>query len=132
MVSFYTDSPRLGVRNIHAPENSQDRIGSTLWEQPDKYISHSAVMYADRISTPLLLLTGDQDHNVPARQAMEMYYALRRLGKRVEWVNYMNGGHGMPRGTEEEVRDYHERILAWFDTYLAAAADADVGGEENK
>ncbi len=132
MVSFYTDSPRLGVRNIHAPENSQDRIGSTLWEQPDKYISHSAVMYADRISTPLLLLTGDQDHNVPARQAMEMYYALRRLGKRVEWVNYMNGGHGMPRGTEEEVRDYHERILAWFDTYLVAAADAAVGDEKNK
>jgi len=132
MVSFYTDSPRLGVRNIHAPENSQDRIGSTLWEQPDKYITHSAVMYADRISTPLLLLTGDQDHNVPARQAMEMYYALRRLGKRVEWVNYMNGGHGMPRGTEEEVRDYHERILAWFDTYLVAEADEAAGDEKKE
>jgi dipeptidyl aminopeptidase/acylaminoacyl peptidase len=129
MVSFYTDSPRLGVRNIHAPENSQDRIGNSLWEQPHKYISHSAVMYADRIDTPLLLLTGDQDHNVPARQAMEMYYALRRLGKRVEWVNYMNGGHGMPRGNEAEVRDYHQRILDWFDTYLAEDA-GDEGTEK--
>ena len=27
MVSFYTDSERLGVRNTHAPEKSQDRIG---------------------------------------------------------------------------------------------------------
>ena len=34
MVSFYTDSPRLGVRNTHAPEKSQDRIGGTLWEYP--------------------------------------------------------------------------------------------------
>jgi dipeptidyl aminopeptidase/acylaminoacyl peptidase len=34
MVSFYTDSPRLGVRNTHAPERSQDRIGGTLWEYP--------------------------------------------------------------------------------------------------
>lgn len=118
MVSFYTDSPRLGVRNIHAPEKSQDRIGATLWQQPQKYIAHSAIMFADRIKTPLLLMTGDQDHNVPARQAMEMYYALRRLGKEVEWVNYVNGGHGMPTSTIDEVRDYHQRIIKWYDGHL--------------
>ncbi len=128
MISFYTDSPRLGVRNIHAPENSQDRIGATLWEQPQKYIAHSAIMSADRIETPLLLITGEQDHNVPARTTLEMYYALRRLGKTVEWVNYVNGGHGMPRTTEEEVRDYFSRILGWYDRFLKnggerAAAD---------
>lgn len=118
MVSFYFDSPRLGVRNIHAPENSQDRIGATLWEQPQKYIAHSAVMAADRIETPLLLMTGEEDHNVPARTTLEMYYALRRLGKTVEWVNYTNGGHGMPRTTEAEVRHYHERIVEWYDRFL--------------
>jgi dipeptidyl aminopeptidase/acylaminoacyl peptidase len=118
MISFYTDSPRLGVRNIHAPEKSQDRIGATLWQQPQKYIQHSAIMFADRIKTPLLLMTGEQDHNVPARQAMEMYYALRRLGKEVEWVSYINGGHGMPTTSVEEVKDYHKRILAWYDSHL--------------
>lgn len=44
-------------------------------------------------------MTGEPDHNVPARQAMEMYYALRRLGKEVVWVSYTNGGHGMPTST---------------------------------
>jgi dipeptidyl aminopeptidase/acylaminoacyl peptidase len=118
MISFYTDSPRLGVRNIHAPEKSQDRIGATLWQQPQKYIQHSAIMFADRIKTPLLLMTGEQDHNVPARQAMEMYYALRRLNKEVEWVSYVNGGHGMPTTTVEEVKDYHSRIIGWYDRHL--------------
>jgi dipeptidyl aminopeptidase/acylaminoacyl peptidase len=118
MVSFYTDSPRLGVRNIHAPEKSQDRIGATLWQQPQKYIAHSAIMFADRIKTPLLLMSGEQDHNVPARQAMEMYYALRRLGKEVAWVSYTNGGHGMPTSTIEEVKDYHQRILDWYNDHL--------------
>ena len=134
MVSFYTDSPRLGIRNIRAPESGQDRIGATLWEQPHKYITHSAVMFADRIKTPLLLITGDLDANVPARQAMEMYYAMRRLGKTVTWVNYMRGGHGMPTSTIEEVRDYHNRILAWYDEYLkpAEAEDpSDIGGERS-
>ena len=118
MVSFYTDSPRLGVRNIHAPEKSQDRIGATLWQQPQKYIQHSAIMFADRIKTPLLLMTGEQDHNVPARQAMEMYYALRRLDKKVEWVSYTSGGHGMPTSTVAEVKDYHQRIVKWYDDHL--------------
>jgi dipeptidyl aminopeptidase/acylaminoacyl peptidase len=120
MISFYTDSPRLGVRNIHAPEKSQDRIGATLWEQPQKYIAHSAIMFADRIRTPLLLMTGQQDHNVTERTTMEMYYALRRLGREVEWVSYVNGGHGMPTTTVEEVLDYHERILDWYDRHLKA------------
>jgi dipeptidyl aminopeptidase/acylaminoacyl peptidase len=119
MISFYTDSPRLGTRNIHAPERSQDRLGATLWEQPHKYIEHSAVMAADRITTPLLLMTGHEDSNVPERTTMEMFYALRRLGKvEVEWVSYINGGHGMPTSTIEEVIDYHKRILGWYDRHL--------------
>jgi dipeptidyl aminopeptidase/acylaminoacyl peptidase len=117
MVSFYTDSPRLGVRNTHAPEKSQDRIGGTLWEYPERYLEHSAVLRADRVKTPLLNITGDQDPNVPASQSREMYYALRRLGKEVEWVRYVNGGHRPPNSTAESI-DFEQRILAWYDKYL--------------
>lgn len=130
MISFYTDSPRLGTRNIHAPERSQDRIGATLWEQPQKYIAHTAIMNADRIKTPLLLMTGQQDHNVPERTTSEMFYALRRLGKRVEWVSYINGGHGMPRSTVEEILDYHDRILGWYDRYLKKAKEEEKVSQE--
>jgi dipeptidyl aminopeptidase/acylaminoacyl peptidase len=118
MVSFYTDSPRLATRNIHAPEASQDRIGATLWEQPQKYVAHSAIMFADRVDTPMLLIGGDQDHNVPNRQLMEMYYALRRLGKDVTWVTYVHGGHGMPTTDEAMVRDYYRRILDFYGEHL--------------
>jgi dipeptidyl aminopeptidase/acylaminoacyl peptidase len=117
MVSFYTDSPRLGVRNTHAPEKSQDRIGGTLWEYPERYLEHSAILRADRIKTPLLNITGDQDPNVPASQSREMYYAMRRLGKEVEWVRYVNGGHRPPNSAAETV-DFEQRILAWYEKYL--------------
>ncbi len=126
MVSFYTDSPRLGVRNIHAAEKSQDRIGATLWQAPQKYIAHSAIFFADRITTPLLLVTGAQDPNVPADNTREMYYALRRLGKPVTWVNYMNSGHGTPGTTAEDFIDYHERISTFFDRHLKGAATSSV------
>ena len=117
MVSFYGDSPRLGVRNITAPERGQDRIGGSLWEYPERYLAHSAILFADRIETPLMLITGDLDHNVPARQSMEMYYAMRRLEKEVVWVRYVNGGH-TPPNTAEETHDFWNRILGWYRTHF--------------
>jgi len=117
MVSFYTDSPRLGVRNVHAPEKSQDRLGATLWEHPERYLDHSAILHADRITTPLLCITGDQDPNVPSSQSREIYYALRRLGKEVEWVRYVNGAHRPPGSVSESI-DFEQRILAWYDNHL--------------
>ena len=117
MVSFYTQSPRLGVRNTHAPEKSQDRIGGTLWEYPERYLAHSAILRADRITTPLLCITGDQDPNVEALQSQEIYYALRRLGKTCVWLRYHDGAHGGPN-TSEERADMYKRMIEWYDKYL--------------
>ena len=118
LISFYTDSPRLGVRNVNAAEKTQDRIGATMWQQPQKYVQHSAVLFADRITTPLMLVTGAQDSNVPADNTREMYYALRRLNKEVTWVNYLNGGHGAGTATTDDFLDMWRRILQFYDVKL--------------
>ena len=124
IISFLGDSEKITTRNYNAAEEGQDRIGATLWEQPQKYIEHSAVMFADRIETPLLLLTGHGDWNVPDTNEREMYYALRRLGKEVVWVNYMRAGHGAGRaGTEEDYRDHWRRIIEWYDTHFQKALE---------
>ena len=48
-----------------------------------------------------------------------MYYALRRLGKRVMWVNYMRAGHGAGRaGTVEDFLDHWNRMFEWYGTYF--------------
>ena len=115
MISFLGDSPRIGTRNYAAAEVGQDRIGESLWEAPMKYIEHSAIMYADKMNTPHLLLTGEGDWNVPAANTRELYYALRRLGKEVVWVNYKTAGHGAGwAGTEETYHDQWERMMKWY------------------
>ncbi len=119
IVSFLGDSPKITTRNYRAAEDGQDRIGATLWEQPLKYVAHSAVMYADRIETPLLLLSGEGDWNVPATNQREMYYALRRLGKEVVWVHYMNAGHGAGRSsTVDDFHDHWQRIVEWYTSHF--------------
>ncbi len=129
IISFLGDSEKITTRNYNAAEEGQDRIGSTLWEQPHKYWAHSAVMYADRVTTPHLLLTGHGDWNVPDTNTREMYYALRRLGKEVVWVNYMRAGHGAGRaGVEEDYRDHWRRIIEWYDTHFKKAVEEDEKG----
>ena len=122
IISFLGDSEKITTRNYGAAEEGQDRLGATLWEQPQKYVEHSAIMFADRIDTPLLMLSGEGDWNVPATNQREMYYALRRLGKKVTWVNYMRAGHGAGRaGTVEDFHDHWRRMFKWYSTYFAEA-----------
>ena len=125
MISFLGDSPKITTRNYGAAEVGQDRIGATLWEQPHKYIEHSAVMFADRIDTPLLMLSGEGDWNVPATNQREMYYALRRLGKEVVWVHYTAGGHGAGRASSEaDFVDHWQRMVDWFAEHFGEADEA--------
>lgn len=130
IISFLGDSEKITTRNYNAAEQSQDRIGATLWEQPHKYWAHSAVLFADRIKTPLLLMTGQGDWNVPATNTREMYYALRRLGKEVVWVNYMKAGHGAGRAgaSEDDFRDHWRRIVEWYDKHFRKAIEKEGNG----
>ena len=122
IISFLGDSEKITTRNYAAAEEGQDRLGATLWEQPQKYVEHSAIMFADRINTPLLMLSGEGDWNVPATNQREMYYALRRLGKKVTWVNYMRAGHGAGRaGTVEDFLDHWNRMFDQYGTYFEEA-----------
>lgn len=119
IISFLGDSPRIGTRNYAAAEVGQDRIGDNLWNAPMKYLNTSAILLADRINTPHLLLTGEGDWNVPAANTRELYYALRRLGKKAVWVNYMNAGHGAGwAGSESDYLDQWKRMLEWYETHF--------------
>ena len=85
---------------------------------------------AKRQAGSLMLMTGELDANVPAINTREMYYALRRLGKEVVWVNYMNGGHGTPLTTVEDFTDYHTRILDWYAKHLKREGKSGVTTNE--
>ncbi|HUX33435.1 MAG TPA: hypothetical protein VMV51_06140 [Gemmatimonadaceae bacterium] len=80
-----------------------------------KYIQHSAVMFAERIHTPLLMFTGKQDWNVPNTIDREIYYGLRRLRKQAVWVRYADAGHGPGRnGSQADFKDHWNRTIAWL------------------
>jgi dipeptidyl aminopeptidase/acylaminoacyl peptidase len=125
LVSMYTDSPRLGLRNMYFSESrtGQFPMTGTLWEEPQKYVQNSPLFYFDRVTAPVLIISGSHDHNVIPAQQQEAFYALRRLGKTVEWVTYRDFGHCLSSTSEEDVEDVHRRIVGWFDRYLSDGKD---------
>ncbi len=118
MISFYTDSPRLGAHNVAAAEHPQGRVGGTLWARPEDFAQRSPILFANRITTPLMLITGGQDATVPPDNTSEMFYALRRLGKEVVLADYRNGGHGGGTASPDDFLDLYRRMVGWYDDRL--------------
>ncbi len=101
-------------------ESGQVGLGGSLWERRDDYVENSPLFYLDRVTTPLLIGSGTLQAE-EAAQAGEVFSALRRLGQRVELRLYEGMDHAPPGWSEPNHRDFAERVVQWFDTYLQGA-----------
>jgi len=86
------------------------------WNRPDIYVDQSPLFEADEIDTPLLLLHGTADPNVPPGESEQMYTALQLLGKEVEYVKLEGEAHWIL--DEPKRRLWWQTILAWLDKHL--------------
>jgi dipeptidyl aminopeptidase/acylaminoacyl peptidase len=101
-------------------ERTQSRIGGSLWQYPSRFLENSPLFHADRVKTPLLLLHNDGDDAVPWYQGIELFLALRRLGKESYLFNYNGEPHGLRKRPNQ--RDYAMRMQQFFDHHLKGAA----------
>jgi acylaminoacyl-peptidase len=91
--------------------------GSFPWNAPELYSGRSPLFRADRITTPLLLLHGAADANVPPSESEQLYTALAVQGKEVELVLFPDEDHGIWANPVH--RDGHRTmIVEWFDMHL--------------
>jgi acetyl esterase/lipase len=62
-------------------------------EDPEPFRKFSAVAYANKVTTPLLILHGEADQRVPTFQGMEYFQLLAARGKTVRMVTYPGSPH---------------------------------------
>jgi dienelactone hydrolase len=96
-------------------EFGQFRMGATLWDAKEKYLKNSPILNADKITTPVLLMHSTNDISVPFTQSMQFFQALKRLGKKVWFLEYDEGNHGIWGKSAE---DYTIRQEQFFNYYL--------------
>ncbi len=105
-----------GLSRIYQYEETQSRIGGTIWDQTLRYIENSPLFFADKVNTPLLMMHNDADGAVPWYQGIEFFMALRRLGSPVWMLNYNGEAHNLTRWPNR--MDLSIRMYQFFDHYL--------------
>lgn len=84
-------------------------------EAPDAFRRFSAVDYATKVTTPLLILHGAADTRVPTYQGQEYFEILAARGKTVRMVTYPSSPH-FPVLWQQRLNVMHE-IADWLDRY---------------
>ena len=111
-----------GLNRQFQYERSQTRIGATLWQRQDLYIKNSPLFRADKITTPLLIMHNDKDGAVPWYQGIELFTAMRRLGKKAWLLQYNDEDHNLV--DRRNRKDLSIRLAQFFDHYLKGATAA--------
>lgn len=112
-----------GINRQFQYEKQQSRIGATLWQRPDLYIKNSPLFAADKINTPLLIMHNDADGSVPWYQGIELFTAMKRLGKKVWMLEYNGEDHNLVE--RKNRKDLSVRLSQFFDYWLKDAKPAD-------
>lgn len=105
-----------GLARAFQYEKTQSRIGGSIWQYPMRYFENSPLFWADKITTPLLMMANDADDAVPWYQGIEMFVALRRLGKEVYLLDYNGDVHNPTKRANQ--KDVAMRMQQFFDYHL--------------
>ena len=70
-----------------------ETIGGTPEEIPEEYEKRSAIYWADKINTPLLIAQGTEDWRVPMHHSVDLYDKMKAMGKDVELKLYEGEDH---------------------------------------
>lgn len=68
---------KTGASDI--PIWNYNRFKKKFWEDPETWLAHSTIMYANKITTPTLIVVGENDIRTTVSQANEFYSALKVL-----------------------------------------------------
>jgi dipeptidyl aminopeptidase/acylaminoacyl peptidase len=95
--------------------------GSCGWEGtgPHPHDQVSPISFASKIRTPVLIVHGEDDTNVPVGQAIYFHRALSWFGVEHELVIYPREGHGFVERKHQ--LDLLRRTRAWFERWLGAS-----------
>jgi len=108
-----------GMSRMFQYEQTQSRIGGTLWEKPIYYLENSPLFFMDRIKTPVLIMHNDADGSVPWYQGIEMFMALKRLNQPAWLLQYNGEDHNLVQ--RKNRKDLSIRLSQFFDHYLKGA-----------
>ena len=90
-------------------------MGGSPFDNEAAYRERSPVTYLPKVKTPVLLVHWEGDLRCPIGQSEEIFQGLKVLGKKVEFIRYPGGSHGVQ--TPSQQLDRLRRTIAWYDRH---------------
>jgi dipeptidyl aminopeptidase/acylaminoacyl peptidase len=94
-------------------------FGASVYQDPAVYARSSPITYITKSKTPVLILQGERDEEVPAPQSFEFWHAMETLGVPAKLIVYADEGHAI-RKISDQI-DLLTQTMNWFNRYLAPA-----------
>jgi dipeptidyl aminopeptidase/acylaminoacyl peptidase len=113
---FNLESMALATEELWFPEWE---FGGTPWSNAARrnFARCSPHLSANKIRTPTLVITNEQDFRVPVDQGLQLFTALRRNGVPSEGLVFENEGHWVLGALDS--KRWHESVFSWLHRYLA-------------
>jgi dipeptidyl aminopeptidase/acylaminoacyl peptidase len=94
----------------------ETKMGGPPEAKPSIYRKANILPDVNKITTPLLVMHGEEDPQVPPQESQEFVAALKKDGKIYDYVTYPHEGHGFQQ--PEHRLDSYKRQLAFLEKYL--------------
>ena len=92
------------------------KMGGSPDEKPEVYRRANVLLQVDKVKTPLLVMHGEDDPQVPPANSAEFVKALRAHRKTVFYFTYPNELHGFAQPAHR--LDAWEKQLAFLEHYI--------------
>ncbi|WP_445384885.1 S9 family peptidase [Robiginitalea sp. IMCC44478] len=86
------------------------------WEDPDNYFKRSPLNYVGNVTTPTMLLTGEEDYRTPIAESEQFYAALKLEKVPSAMVRIPGASHGIANRPSNLVAKIAS-VLTWFEKY---------------
>jgi dipeptidyl aminopeptidase/acylaminoacyl peptidase len=86
------------------------------WEKPDSYVKRSVLSYVDKVTTPTLLATGEEDYRTPISEAEQYYEALKLRKIETVLVRFPGERHGLSAKPSHQVAKI-VYVADWFEQH---------------
>ncbi|HVP48060.1 MAG TPA: S9 family peptidase [Bryobacteraceae bacterium] len=87
----------------------QGNLMDLLWQR-------SALKYVAQVHTPVMLMHGENDADVPIAEAEQFYIALKDVGVETVFVRYPREGHGLRE--PKHIVDSIDRSIQWYEKHF--------------
>lgn len=86
------------------------------WEHVEQYLQRSPISNVQNVTTPTMLITGEQDHRTPITEAEQFYQALKLRGVDTMLVRVPDSSHNIVARPSRLIMKV-KYVLKWFSMY---------------